>query len=219
MSTFAFSSHSMYHGNQLYKPVISEDYLFGSVLNNLSAFQEDPVLSLSRPKSTKPKTNTPTIPSTTLKSSSDVDKQIQLESLKNDNLKLQLEIVHAQLELAQFSSSDLANPNQDKYCPPSSITTEVPSSLQNLKGSTPLSILGQHNSADDCHIPSLQDLHSKEKDRKQPSLLPNEYLISAKVNTRKGRIREAGNSRVCGWFSWVCTRLARVRNTALFSLS
>lgn len=160
-----------------YKPVISEDYVFGPVLNNLSAFLEDPVLSLSRPKSTKPKTSTPTIPSTTLKSSGDVDKQIQLESLKNDNLKLQLEIVHAQLELAQFSSGDLASPNQNNYRPPSSITTEVPSSLQNLKVSTPLSILGQHNSEGDGHIPSLQDLHSKEKDHKQPSLLPNEYLF------------------------------------------
>ena len=160
-----------------YKPVISEDYLFGPVLNNLWAFLEDPVLSLSRSKSTKPKTSTPTILSTTLKSSGGVDKQIQLESLKNDNLKLQLEIVHAQLELAQFRSGDLVSPNQNNYRPPSSITTEVPSSLQNLKGSTPLSILGQHNSAGDGHIPSLQDLHSKEKDRTQPSLLPNQYLF------------------------------------------
>ena len=160
-----------------YKPVISEDYVFGPALNNLSAFLEDLVLSLSRPKSTKPKTSTSTIPSTTLKSSGNVDKQIQLESLKNDNLKLQLETVHAQLELPQFSSGDLASPNQNNYCPPSSITTEVPSSLQNLKVSTPLSISGQHNSEGDGHIPSLQDLHCKEKDRKQPSLLPNEYLF------------------------------------------
>lgn len=112
-----------------------------------------------------------------MRSSGNVDKQIQLESLKNDNLKLQLEIVHAQLELAQFSSGDLASPNQNNYRPPSSITTEVPSSLQNLKVSTPLSFLGQHNSEGDSHIPSLQDLHSKEKDRNQPSLLPNEYLF------------------------------------------
>lgn len=115
-----------------------------------------------------------------MKSSGDVDKQIQLESFKNDNLKLQPEIVHAQLELAQFNSGDLASPNQNNYRPPSSIATEVPSSLQNLKGSTPLSVLGQHNSAGDGHIPFLQDLCSKEKDRKQPSLLSNEYLFSAK---------------------------------------
>ena len=55
------------------------------------------------------------------------------------------------------------------------VKKEVPSPLDNLLASTPL------RPSENGHIPTLTDLRSKDKkDRKHPSLLPNEYLFSTK---------------------------------------
>lgn len=113
---------------------ISDDYLTGPALENLSGYLEDPFPSLPRAtadqqksQSTKPKKSTQqetTTPAAHQPLS--LDKQIQLEQLKHSNLQLQLELMRARLELAKLSSN--IKPLQAI----SSIKPEVLSPLDNI---------------------------------------------------------------------------------------
>ena len=80
---------------------ISDDYLTGPALENLSGYLEDPFLSLPRTTADQQKSQS-TLQETTTPAKHQplsLDKQIQLEQLKHGNLQLQLEITRAQLEL------------------------------------------------------------------------------------------------------------------------
>ncbi|CAH3193898.1 unnamed protein product, partial [Porites evermanni] len=125
---------------------ISDDYLTGPTLANLSGYLEDPFPSLPRAtadqqksqstkpgKSTQQETTTPAA-----QQPLSLDKQIQLEQLKHSNLQLQLELTRAQ------------PPSQEVF-------------------------------AEGGSVPTLKHLRTKDKkERKHLSLLPNDYLFSAK---------------------------------------
>ena len=104
-----------------------------------------------------------------------LDKQIQLEQLKHSNLQLQLELTRAQLELAKIS------PNVKPSQAISSMKPEVLSPLDNILASTPFRPPTQEVLAEGGSVPTLKDLQTKDKkERKHLSLLPIDYLFSAK---------------------------------------
>ena len=165
------------------KMPISDDYLTGPALENLSGYLEDPFPSLPRAtadqqksQSTKPKKSTQqetTTPAAHHPLS--LDKQIQLEQLKHSNLQLQLELTRAQLELAKLS------PNVKPSQAISSMKPEVLSPLDNILASTPFRPPTQEVLAEGGSVPTLKDLQTKDKkERKHLSLLPNDHLFSAK---------------------------------------
>ena len=157
---------------------ISDDYLTGPALENLSGYLEDPFPSLPRAtadqqksQSTKPKKSTQqetTTPAAHQPLSR--DKQIQLEQLKHSNLQLQLELMRAQLELAKLSKQAI-----------SSIKPEVLSPLDNILASTPFRPPTREVLEEGGSVPTLKDLRTKDKkERKHFSLLPNDFLFSTK---------------------------------------
>ena len=165
------------------KMPISDDFLTGPALENLSGYLEDPFPSFPRAtanqqKSLSTKSKKSTQPETTTPAEHQplsLDKQIQLEQLKHSNLQLQLEITRAQLELTKLSPH--VKPSQTSR----SLKPEEPSPLDNILASTPFRSPTQEVLAEDGSVPTLKDLRTKEKkERKHPSLLPNDYLFSAK---------------------------------------
>ena len=97
------------------KMPISDDYLAGPALENLSGYLEDPFPSLpcatadqQKSQSTKPEKSTQQETTTpAAQQPLSLDKQIQLEQLKHSNLQLQLELTRAQLELAKLMAQTL----------------------------------------------------------------------------------------------------------------
>ena len=165
------------------KMPISDDFLTGPALENLSGYLEDPFPSFPRATanqqkslSTKSKKNTQQETTTPAEHQLlSLDKQIQLEQLKHGNLQLQLEITRAQLELTKLSPH--VKPSQTSR----SLKPEEPSPLDNILASTPFRSPTQEVLAEDGSVPTLKDLRTKDKkERKHPSLLPNDYLFSAK---------------------------------------
>lgn len=165
------------------KMPISDDFLTGPALENLSGYLEDPFPSFPRAtanqqKSLSTKSKKSTQQETTTPAEHQplsLDKQIQLEQLKHGNLQLQLEITRAQLELTKLSPH--VKPSQTSR----SLKPEEPSPLDNILASTPFRSPTQEVLAEDGSVPTLKDLRTKDKkERKHPSLLPNDYLFSAK---------------------------------------
>ena len=165
------------------KMPISDGYLTGPALENLSGYLEDPFPSLPRAtadqqksQSTKPEKSTQQETTTpAAQQPLSLDKQIQLEQLKHSNLQLQLELTRAQLELAKLS------PNVIPSQAISSMKPEVLSPLDNILASTPFRPPSQEVFAEGGSVPTLKDLRTKDKkERKHLSLLPNDYLFSAK---------------------------------------
>ena len=106
---------------------------------------------------------------------SSLDKEIKLEQFKHGNLQLRLEITRLQLQLTKLSPH--VNPSQSSC----SLKPEEPSPLDNILASTPFGSPTQQVLAEDGSVPTLKDLRTKDKkERKHPSLLPNDYLFSAK---------------------------------------
>ena len=165
------------------KMPISDDYITGPALENLSGYLENPFPSLPRAiadqqksQSTKSKKSTQQEITTSAEHQSlSLDKQIQLEQLKQGNLQLQLEISRAQLELAKLS------PNVTPSQAISSIKPDAPSPLDNILASTPFRPSTQEVLVEGGSVPTLKELRAKDnKERKRPSFLPNDYLFSAK---------------------------------------
>ena len=165
------------------KMPISNDYITGPALENLSGYLENPFPSLPRAtadqhksQSTKSKKSTQQEITTSAEHQPlALDKQIQLEQLKQGNLQLQLEITRAQLELAKLS------PNVTPSQAISSIKPEAPSPLDNILASMPFRPPTQEVVEEGGSVPTLKDLRAKDKkERKHPSLLPNDYLFSTK---------------------------------------
>ena len=162
------------------KMPISDDYITGPALENLSGYLENPFPSLPRAtadqqksQSTKSKKSTQQEITTSGEHQPlSLDKQIQLEQLKQGNLQLQLEITRAQLELVKLS------PNVTPLQAISSMKPQAPSPLDNILASTPFRPPTQEVLVEGGSVPTLQAKDKKE--RKHPSLLPNDYLFSAK---------------------------------------
>ena len=165
------------------KMPISDNYITGPALENLSGYLENPFPSLPRAtpdqqESQRMKSKKSTQQEITTSAEHQplsLDKQIQLEQLKEGNLQLQLDITRAQLELAKLS------PNVTPSQAISSIKPEAPSPLDNILASTPFRPPTQEVLVEGGSVPTLKDLRARDKkERKHPSLLPNDYLFSAK---------------------------------------
>ena len=92
---------------------------------------------------------------------SSIESLLQLERVKNENLKMELEITEAQLELAKIKSVSAE---------PQTPSLGQPRLLQAALTSTPGSALGSG-------IPTLEQLREK----KEPgSTLPNNFVFSSK---------------------------------------
>ena len=90
---------------------------------------------------------------------------LEIEKLKNDNLKLELEITRAQLEMAKLKGATPESPQTPKV-------VEQPLSLQAALTSTPAT-----STAPFRVIPTLEQLREK---MKPGSTLPNNYVFSSK---------------------------------------
>ena len=90
---------------------------------------------------------------------------LEIEKLKNDNLKLELEITKAQLEMAKLKGATPESPQTPKV-------VEQPLSLQAALTSTPAT-----STAPFRVIPTLEQLREK---MKPGSTLPNNYVFSSK---------------------------------------
>ena len=111
-----------------------------------------------------------------------LDKEIKLE---HSNLQLRLEITRLQLQLMKLSPH--INPSQSSR----SLKPEEPSPLDNILASTPFGSPTQQVLAEDGSVPTLKDLRTKDKkERKHPSLLPNDFSAKGKIDYVKLDISE-----------------------------
>lgn len=174
--------------SQKSKMPISDEYLTDPALKNLSGYLEDPFPSLpcataDQQKSQSMKSKKSMLQEATTPANHQplsLDKQVQLEQLKQGNLQLQL-------ELAKLS------PNIKPSQPISSIKPEVPSPLDNILASTPVRPPNQEVLAEDRSVPTLKDLWAKDnKEHKHPSLLSNDYLFSAKGQIDYNKLEISG---------------------------
>ena len=92
---------------------------------------------------------------------SSIQSLLELEKMKNENLKMELEITRAQLDLAKLKSVSAE---------PQTSSSGQPRLLQAALTSTPGSALGSG-------IPSLEHLREK---KKPGSTLPNNFVFSSK---------------------------------------
>ncbi|KAK3732020.1 hypothetical protein QZH41_016893, partial [Actinostola sp. cb2023] len=147
---------------------ISDEYITGQALEDLSAqFDQFPTLPKASPKTGKQSSHAKS--TATWPPETSIDKQIQLETLKNSNLQLQLEVTRAQLELTKLNNISPSSPSPAQ-------PDEIPS-MDHILASTPYSALHDEGRIE---IPTLGKLRQADKKRKAPSLLPNDFIFSAK---------------------------------------
>ena len=161
------------------------DFISGEELDNISSQLEELQMSISGQA-----TNVTDFPSLPAQPPSTItgdllDKQLRLEAMKTENLKLQLEIQRSQLELAQLNATppqpkDSLQPQADLDSVHNAIAASTPTGL-------PCPPPG-------LDIPTLSALRKKKTTKAGSdscSLLPERYLFSPKGELEYGKLEIA----------------------------